>query len=389
MGGSWLAQALDHLPRRGLCRVVLGGLADENEKLLEEAPHNTHGAAASGLHLLRFSPAAASVHMPVYTEPGCCFWTNTYYANYTRSGGPNHNDGYLFTYWDAGGPNFGAMKHGTHKLVPDSGRGMFAVPKNWEVGHERHCSPPFPNTCCHSVDRYFKVTGIPKDTPRVPADEERAILERWKGDWEIVFNEKLANKAPNIDDIHGKQHFGGQFFLAFKRAHFNGDMLKLSGGHHLMETREEADGPVDNRKAFHHPRRVRLSLWRGADGTLYIDNVGSKVVSESATELKVKHAGNGEWIFRRAGHIAQPAPAAMAMARDDCKPGGGGAGTPPQPMQQSVTEMEAMQVTPMPMVQPQMVQPQMGQEPAFPRKFDPETGQPLPKFDPETGMQNW
>jgi len=112
-------------------------------------------------------------------------------------------------------------------------------------------------------------------------------------------------------------------------------------------------------------------------------------VSESATELKVKHAGNGEWIFRRAGHIAQPAPAAMAMARDDCKPGGGGAGTPPQPMQQSVTEMEAMQVTPMPMVQPQMVQPQMGQEPAFPRKFDPETGQPLPKFDPETGMQNW
>jgi len=24
-----------------------------------------------------------------------------------------------------------------------------------------------------------------------------------------------------------------------------------------------------------------------------------------------------------------------------------------------------------------------------PRKFDPETGEPLPKFDPETGMQNW
>ena len=22
-------------------------------------------------------------------------------------------------------------------------------------------------------------------------------------------------------------------------------------------------------------------------------------------------------------------------------------------------------------------------------KFDPETGEPLPKFDPETGQQNW
>jgi len=27
--------------------------------------------------------------------------------------------------------------------------------------------------------------------------------------------------------------------------------------------------------------------------------------------------------------------------------------------------------------------------PAFPRKFDPETGEPLPKFDAETGVQNW
>ena len=256
--------------------------------------------------------------MPVYTEPGCCFWTNTVYANYTTSGGPNHDEGYLFTYWDAGGPNFGALKHGARKLVPDTGRGMFPVPKNWEVGYERHCSPPCPPSCCHAEERFFKVAGIPKDTPRVPADEERAILERWKGDWEVVFNEKLANKRPNIDDIHGKQHFGGQFFLAFERAHFNGDMLKLSGGHHLRETRE-ADGSehgrVVSQKALHYPRRVRLSLWRGADGTLYIDNVGSKVLSESPNELKVRHAGNGEWIFRRGGYVTPPA--AMAMARDD------------------------------------------------------------------------
>ena len=27
--------------------------------------------------------------------------------------------------------------------------------------------------------------------------------------------------------------------------------------------------------------------------------------------------------------------------------------------------------------------------PVFPMKFDPETGQPLPKFDPDTGGQNW
>ena len=30
-----------------------------------------------------------------------------------------------------------------------------------------------------------------------------------------------------------------------------------------------------------------------------------------------------------------------------------------------------------------------GPGPVFPRKFDPQTGVPLPKFDPMTGVQNW
>ena len=64
----------------------------------------------------------------------------------------------------------------------------------------------------------------------------------------------------------------------------------------------------------------------------------------------------------------------------------------PQPMQQSVTEMEAIQVSPMPAAPvPQMVPayPVPQAAPTFPRKFDPETGEPLPKFDPQTGVQNW
>ena len=68
---------------------------------------------------------------------------------------------------------------------------------------------------------------------------------------------------------------------------------------------------------------------------------------------------------------------------------------PPAVVQQAVPVQEMVQMgTPM-MVQPQMAQPMVPVAPAAPtapavsRKFDPQTGQPLPKFDPMTGVQNW
>jgi hypothetical protein len=254
--------------------------------------------------------------MPVDTRPACCFTKYTVYANYTEQS-RDHNEGIFYTYWDAGGANFGSMKKGNKPVVaPDQGRDMFPVPARWEIGYERHCTGK--EDCCHEMERYLRVTGIPKGTPRVPAEEERAILERWKGEWQVVFDATLANKAVNLTDIYGKQQFCGAYTLAFEHAHFNSDMLRLSGGYHLNESREDSSdsqSAIVTHKDRNYPWRARLSLWRGVDGTLYIDNIGSKVVSESPTELKVKNAGNREWIFRRAAGYVVP-PATMAMLRD-------------------------------------------------------------------------
>ena len=67
-----------------------------------------------------------------------------------------------------------------------------------------------------------------------------------------------------------------------------------------------------------------MSLWRGADGTLYIDNTGSRLVSETPTELKLKNSLGMDMAFVRqggppAGVVVQgmAAPIAPVMERGD------------------------------------------------------------------------
>ena len=67
-----------------------------------------------------------------------------------------------------------------------------------------------------------------------------------------------------------------------------------------------------------------MSLWRGTDGTLYIDNTGSRVVSETPTELKIKNSIGFDMAYVRqgappAGVVVQgmAAPIAPVMERDD------------------------------------------------------------------------
>jgi hypothetical protein len=83
-------------------------------------------------------------------------------------------------------------------------------------------------------------------------------------------------------------------------------------------------------------QKQRLSLWRGTDGTLYIDNTGTRIVSETPTELKIKNSSSGgssstwpigfDMAFVREGGGAPPAgvvvqgmaaPIAPVMERDD------------------------------------------------------------------------
>ena len=55
------------------------------------------------------------------------------------------------------------------------------------------------------------------------------------------------------------------------------------------------------------------------------------------------------------------------------------AGSPPPPTQQAVPVQHAIEMPVM----------QATQQPPRGARFDPQTGQPIPKFDPITGVQNW
>jgi len=121
--------------------------------------------------------------------------------------------------------------------------------------------------CCIPM---FKVSGIPEGTPRVPEDEAKAILARWQGRYKIV---SLSSPPGIKGDV-----------VSFTDVHVKGDILEISGGTRMIHT-QHGTIHVPNQ-----PQKQRVSLWRGADGVLYIDNIGSKLVRESPTQLEMKNA---------------------------------------------------------------------------------------------------
>jgi hypothetical protein len=83
--------------------------------------------------------------------------------------------------------------------------------------------------------------------------------------------------------------------LAFTDGYIDGNILALSGGMHNTTQHVGSIGDSHYRQSIttavaNAPQKQRLSLWRGTDGTLYIDNTGSRVVSETPTELKIKNS---------------------------------------------------------------------------------------------------
>ena len=158
--------------------------------------------------------------------------------------------------------------------------------------HGEPCQPGWSVKICCCIPM-VTLTGIPEGTPRVPAEEEQAILKRWYGHWRII------NLSAPI----------GPKSVFFTDAFIDGNLLGLSGGVHYETEWSHNDynktsGNFDvyiSTAVANSAQKQRLSFWRGEDGTLYIDNIGSYVVSESPTELRFKNALNIELAFTRQG----------------------------------------------------------------------------------------
>ena len=154
------------------------------------------------------------------------------------------------------------------------------------------------NSCLCCSATLFKYSGIPEGTTRVPEAEEKEILQRWYGHW----------------GLHNLGSAGAGGFYRFTDGYIDGNILALSGGMNTPDGWRQLS------------QKQRLSLWRGTDGTLYIDNTGSRVVSETPTELKIKNSIGFDMAYVREGGGAPPAgvvvqgmaaPIAPVMERGD------------------------------------------------------------------------
>ena len=169
--------------------------------------------------------------------------------------------------------------------------------------------------CCSKT--LFKYSGIPEGTTRVPEAEEKEILQRWYGHWKL---HDLGSAGPGVGNR-----------LAFTDGYIDGNILALSGGMHNTTQHVGSIGDSHYRQSIttavaNAPQKQRLSLWRGTDGTLYIDNTGSRLVSETPTELKIKNSIGFDMAYVREGAGASPAgvvvqgmaaPIAPVMERGD------------------------------------------------------------------------
>ena len=107
--------------------------------------------------------------------------------------------------------------------------------------------------------------GIPREACVVEEKEAAAIVARWKGSY------KLVPVAPGPEQVDNSAF--GAVFAKYENVYISAaDGMVFSGG--IFNTRK---GRVSMNPLYTH----KLVLRRGADGELYLDNFGSRVLEDS------------------------------------------------------------------------------------------------------------
>jgi hypothetical protein len=152
--------------------------------------------------------------------------------------------------------------------------------------------------CCSIPGHQVAVAGIPEGTMLLAWDEARPILARWRGHWRV---QPFQGIAPPFMRAMG--NIGND---PFTDVYIDGDIMAFSGGQQVqlvlmgsgqnyrrqvIHTYGEGSGDLST-LVNNALQQQRLELRRGRDGTLYCDNIGSKLISESPTKLKIQHGLN-------------------------------------------------------------------------------------------------
>ena len=93
----------------------------------------------------------------------------------------------------------------------------------------------------------------------------------------------------------------------FTSVHINDDSMCFSGGstdYTTYGSEGQSGGVVNNL-----PVALKLTLRRGVDDELYLDNLGSRIIEDSPNELKIKGARSSwcgprhQWVRRRPSNV--------------------------------------------------------------------------------------
>ena len=141
--------------------------------------------------------------------------------------------------------------------------------------------------------------GIPREACVVEEKEAAAIFARWKGSY------RLASIAPGPEMSADVELQSSQTPLAsFTDVYIGDDGMSFSGGTHL-ESRRQTTGMEGNTSSYtftveNDPYPHKLVLRRVADGKLYLDNFGSRILEDSPAELKIRLYQGGTIVLTKA-----------------------------------------------------------------------------------------
>ena len=139
--------------------------------------------------------------------------------------------------------------------------------------------------------------GIPREACVVEEKEAAAIVARWKGTPYSHFY-RLAAVEP-----HGLEGpWFGPPIASFETVHISEDGMLFSGGTH---NERKQVGTSKSKRSFtvvvpNTPYKHKLVLRRGADGELYLDNFGSRVLEDSPAELRIELYHGGKFVLTKA-----------------------------------------------------------------------------------------
>ena len=141
--------------------------------------------------------------------------------------------------------------------------------------------------------------GIPREACVVEEKEAAAIVARWKGTPYSHFYRLAAVEPGPEQDTTGP---GCPNFASFETVYISEDGMLFSGGTH---NERKQVGTSKSKRSFtvvvpNTPYKHKLVLRRGADGELYLDNFGSRILEESPGELRIELYQGGKIVLTKA-----------------------------------------------------------------------------------------